>query len=208
MLAIRSAVDQKSGCGDRDQKTPGDVEVSMTSPSIERGTDASYQDKLTAWVAGRDPLQLLSETPYALRRIVTAHPREVLCTRPFPGKWTPTEIIGHLLDSEFVLGYRTRLILCEERPTILGMDQDLWVAGQRHNERDPVELCDMFTSLRNCNLTQWRRVRPIELERVGLHNERGPESLALMIRMEAGHDLSHLDQIRRYLAAIQAGRRA
>jgi hypothetical protein len=37
----------------------------------------------------------------------------------------------------------------------------------------------------------------------GRHNERGAESLAVMLRMQAGHDLSHLNQIDRYLCAIR-----
>jgi hypothetical protein len=35
------------------------------------------------------------------------------------------------------------------------------------------------------------------------HNERGPESLDVMLQMLAGHDLSHLDQISRYIQTIE-----
>jgi hypothetical protein len=44
---------------------------------------------------------------------------------------------------------------------------------------------------------------PADLQRTGQHNERGPESLAVMLRMLAGHDLSHLDQIARYIRAVR-----
>jgi len=96
-----------------------------------------------------------------------------------------------------------RLILCEERPTILGMSQDLWVAGQRHNDREPGELLAVFRQLRQANLSLWRQMTPADLKRTGLHNERGEESLGIMLKMNAGHDLSHLDQIQRYLHAIE-----
>jgi hypothetical protein len=49
----------------------------------------------------------------------------------------------------------------------------------------------------------WKRMSPADLTRAGRHNERGPESLAVMLRMLAGHDLSHLDQIARYIQAVQ-----
>jgi hypothetical protein len=42
------------------------------------------------------------------------HSAEVLRARPFEGKWTPNEIIGHLTDSEWVYGYRLRLILSDD----------------------------------------------------------------------------------------------
>jgi hypothetical protein len=96
-----------------------------------------------------------------------------------------------------------RLILCQDQPTILGMDQELWVAGQRHNDREPKELVEMFAAMRQLNLSLWRRLGPKELARVGQHNERGAESLGRLLRMIPGHDLSHIDQICRYLDAAK-----
>jgi hypothetical protein len=42
-----------------------------------------------------------------------------------------------------------------------------------------------------------------DLQRTGQHNERGPESLGVMLRMVAGHDLSHRDQLTRYIQAVR-----
>ena len=128
-----------------------------------------------------------------------------LRNRPFEGKWTPNEVIGHLTDSEWTYGYRLRLILSEDEPAIIGTDQDRWVAAQRFNDRDPAELVEMFRSLRELNLVAWKNVTPSEMARKGRHNERGEESLAQMFRMLAGHDLAHIDQINRYLEVILQG---
>jgi len=38
------------------------------------------------------------------------------------------------------------------------------------------------------------------LDRVGMHAERGEESVRNMIRLYAGHDLVHLAQVRRILS--------
>jgi hypothetical protein len=164
---------------------------------------AAYRRKLDGFLGNGDPLTVLSQTADTLAGIVAEHPAKTLRARPFPGKWTPNEVIGHLSDSEWVYGFRMRLILCEDKPTILGMDQDLWVAGQEHNDREPRELVEMFRSLRNFNQTLWRRMGSNELARVGRHNERGDESLGQMLRMLAGHDLSHIDQINRYIEAAR-----
>jgi hypothetical protein len=107
------------------------------------------------------------------------------------------------VDSEWVYGYRLRLVLCEDEPAIQGTAQDLWVARQRHNGREPMELVGMFGTMRRFNLTLWRRVPPADWSRTGRHNERGQESLDEMLRMVAGHDLSHLDQITSLVRAIQ-----
>lgn len=161
----------------------------------------TYRKKLEGLLGNRDPITVMSQTADVLAKIVQQHSAQTMRTRPFPGKWTPNEIIGHLTDSEWVYGFRVRLILCEDKPTILGMDQDLWVAGQRHNDREPKDLVDIFRAMRQYNLFDWRQMGSKELARVGQHNERGAESLGQMLRMEAGHDLSHIDQINRYLDA-------
>lgn len=177
----------------------------QTQPGLWVSNPQAYQDKLLNLLGDRDPIEVMGETPGEFARIAAEHTPQQMRTRPFAGKWTPNEIIGHMVDTEWVYGYRIRLILCEDNPTILGMDQDLWVSGLRHNERDPAELVEMFRAMRSYNLQVWKMMGPRELERTGSHNERGRESLGLMIRMEAGHDLSHIDQITRYLAAVKGG---
>jgi hypothetical protein len=72
----------------------------------------------------------------------------------------------------------------------------------RHNEREPLELVEIFRTMRVFNLALWRRTSPEDLNRTGQHNERGPESLGMMLRLLAGHDLSHLDQIAHYIRAV------
>jgi hypothetical protein len=162
-----------------------------------------YRRRLRELLGDRDPMKVLSETADTLAGIVAAHTPEQLRSRPFEGKWTPNEVIGHLTDSEWVYGYRMRLILSEDEPRIVGTAQDRWVAAQRFNERDPADLVDMFRSLRKVNLAAWKQVTPDEMQRFGRHNERGDESLAQMFPMLAGHDLAHIDQINRYIAAVK-----
>lgn len=171
--------------------------------TIEKGNNAAYQQKLMGLLGNRDPIEVLSKTADVLAEFVEKNPREIMRTRPYDGKWTPNEIIGHLSDSEWVYGFRIRLILCEEQPVILGMDQDLWVAGQKHNDRQPKDLAAVFRNLRAANLALWKAMTPADLKRFGRHNERGEESLGLMLKMNAGHDLSHIDQIERFLKAIR-----
>ncbi len=163
----------------------------------------AYREKLFGLVGDQEPLEVLGQTAGKLEEIVRKYPATVLRARPFAGKWTPNEVLGHLTDSEWVYGYRLRLILCEENPTILGMDQNLWVTGQRHNEREPAEHAEMFRRMREYNLALWRQATPEDMKRTGMHNERGPEPLGLMLRMLAGHDLSHLEQCRRYAEAAE-----
>jgi DinB superfamily len=170
--------------------------LSVTDPQ-------AYRENLFKLLGDRDPLEVLAQTAATLADVVRSNPVTALRTRPFADKWTPNEVIGHLVDSEWVYGYRLRLILCESSPAIVGTNQNAWVAGLQHDQREPSEHVETFRTLRELNLALWKRLSPADLTRTGLHNERGPESLGVMLRMMAGHDLSHLNQIARYVEAVR-----
>ena len=174
----------------------------MVIPPAQEDATAAYRRRVRDYLGHQEPLEVLGQTADSLAGLVLEHGRKRMQVRPIEGKWTPCEVLGHLCDCEWVYGYRARLILSEEQPAILGMDQDLWVAGQRYNEREPMELAEEFRQLRSLNLRLWRGLNPKELERTGQHNERGPESLGLLRILMAGHDLLHLDQMKRLLMAI------
>ena len=179
--------------------------MTQKAPDLSKSDPEAYRKKMDDLIGTRDPIEILSQTADVLEQIVDTHTARQMRSRPFEGKWTPNEVVGHLVDAEWVYGFRMRLVLCEESPTILGMDQEFWVTGQRHNEREPAELLEAFRSLRACNIALWKRMTAADLERVGQHDERGAESLGVVLRMCAGHDLSHIDQIQRYLEAVKSG---
>jgi len=178
-----------------------------TRRTVNVTTADAYRENLFALVGDRDPVDVLSQTPSALEDIVLAHSATVLRARPFEDKWTPNEIIGHLADGEWVYGYRLRLVMCEDEATVLGTKQDAWVVRQHHNDREPSEHVEIFRTLRRFNVAVWRQLSSADLTRAGRHNERGAESLAVMLRMHAGHDLSHLNQIDRCIRAVRARER-
>jgi hypothetical protein len=108
--------------------------MSTTHSGIRVSGLERYHEKMFNLVGDRNPLEILAQTASTLGDIVGRHSATLLRWRLFEGKWTPHEVIGHLTDSEWVYGYRLRLILCEDAPAILGTNQDLWVAALRHNE--------------------------------------------------------------------------
>jgi len=172
-----------------------------TTDRPELKDPAAYIAAITAKAEGRDPLEVLAETPERLRERLQLHPAKTLRARPFPGKWTPLEVAGHLAVTEHAFGYRTRTIFCDEKPALIGVDQDRWVERLRLNEREPESIAQEFADLRRHNLAFWKTLGPDDLARVGVHSERGEESLGLMLPLFAGHDLWHLEQFDRYAEA-------
>jgi hypothetical protein len=112
------------------------------------------------------------------------------------------DVLQHLADTELVWGYRLRMVLAHDRPSLTGFDQDRW-ARQLHYERvDPKDALDQFRLLRRMNLELVAGASADDLQRVGVHAERGEQTLEQMIQLWAGHDLLHLRQIDRIRGSI------
>jgi hypothetical protein len=163
----------------------------------------AYQAYLLDALGADDPATVQAGTPAALRQLVREGGPN-LRTRPAAGGWSALETMGHMLDAEVVYTARYRFIVAHDEPPLLGYDQDLWVERLRHNDDDVAALLDHFEAMRLANIAMWRHSTPGERGRVGLHDERGSESLELSFRLIAGHDRVHLMQARDALFA--AGR--
>jgi uncharacterized damage-inducible protein DinB len=163
---------------------------------------AAYVDAILELLGDRDPLVVLRETVDALPRAIAGLSPEQLRQSERPGKWSIVQILQHLADSEIVGSWRFRLILAQDRPPLTGYDQDSWAERLRYEDADPAEAVALFTMLRRANLRLLERVTPADLARVGVHAERGEESIEHLRRLYAGHDLLHLRQITRVARAV------
>lgn len=159
----------------------------------------AYTAAILATLGSRDPLEVLRETPDALRKLVAGRSAAELARPEAPGKWSVCQVLQHLADSELVGGFRIRMALAHDRPTIGGYDQDLWAERLRYQEADAATALEEFATLRRMNLRLLDRATPTERERAFLHVERGPESVSHTMRMYAGHDLVHRRQAARVL---------
>ena len=60
-------------------------------------------------------------------------------------------------------------------------------------------LGDAFRAAREANLALLKSLTPEQWKYYGMHSERGQETIEHTVRMLAGHDLNHLQQIERIL---------
>ena len=150
----------------------------FTNPSSRAAADAgAYVDAVLGLVGDRDPLEILRATPAALEGAVAGLSLDQMRRPERPGKWSIAAVLQHLADSDVVWAWRMRLILAQDRPQITGYDQDLWADRLHYLDADPAEALDTFRVLRRGNLRLLERATPEDLARVGIHVERGEESL-------------------------------
>lgn len=176
--------------------------MSFSNPAPQAAAAApAYVRALLDLLGAREPLDVLPDlVPWIETRLRGLSDR-VLRRAEAPGKWSVIEVLQHLADTEMVYAVRGRLVLSEDRPPLQAYDQDRWAALFNYREAATELALAQLSALRAANLALWRTVGPEGRARVGLHSERGEESLDLMLRMMAAHDLVHRRQIERILAA-------
>jgi DinB superfamily len=159
---------------------------------------AAYVRALVATLGDREPLEVLQHTPTAVRTMCAGLTEAQWRTPMAEGEWTALQVVGHLLDVEVVYGFRWRLILTENRPSYPGYDEKRWSLLPRPA---PNQLLAALEVLRAVNLAVLEEVDGTAAERSGVHGEQGEERFDLTVRKVAGHDLAHLNQLARTVAA-------
>ena len=121
--------------------------------------------------------------------------------RPAPDKWSLREVLGHVVDSERIFGYRALRFARGDATPLPGYEQDDYVAGTDWSGRTLASLAEEFGHLRRANLLLFRTLAPEAALRRGVAND-NPMSVRALAHVLAGHALHHLRILReRYLPA-------
>lgn len=156
-------------------------------------TGASYRDRILGYLGARDPLSSLEESG---RRVRAEAERLGLAglARPYAeGKWTGAQVLAHLADTELGFGFRIRQILSEDAHVIQPFDQDRW--ARWYGPESAALALATLGALRSWNLALLRQLTPADLAREAQHPERGAETLGVVVRLLAAHELNHLKQL-------------
>jgi len=160
---------------------------------------AEYKARILSYVEGKDPLAVQRQTPELLAEIVASVPDAKLRDRPAPGKWSAAELLAHLADAEVGCFWRYRQMIEHDGSPLPPYDQELWSNLGNNASRSPAESLLLFRLLRESNLGMLERLSSEQWERHGMHAERGRMSVRDLAAQIAGHDLNHLEQIRKIL---------
>jgi DinB superfamily len=158
-----------------------------------------YQRELLALLGTSDPLEVMAATPATFEQRTAGLGPDAVERRPAPREWSVAQLLGHLWDAEIAYAFRARAILAQDRPPLIGYDQDAWA----ELARPPFgELLAAYGALRTANLALARGTPEARWGRLGDHEERGPTSFRLLTETVAGHDRAHLLQLDQTIAAV------
>jgi hypothetical protein len=181
------------------------MSIFTNSASRSKEEAGAYTSAILDLLGDQDPASVLRDTPSGVRQLLDGLNAVQLSTPETPGKWSMRQVVRHLADAEIVWGWRLRLVLAQDRPALAGYDQDLWAERLHYADANVHEALEEFTVLRRGHLRLLTAASADDLRRIGVHAERGEESVGHLMRMYAGHDLLHLAQLARIRRAV-AGR--
>ena len=108
-------------------------------------------------------------------------------------EWSALEVIGHVADMADVFAERVRRIVGEDRPRLVGVDQDAVHAERKNDQRDPMEFARRIQAAHGeiVRLLATRANR----ERMGLHGEWGEIDAAHVAAYQARHAHGHVTDV-------------
>src|SRR5688500_10121185 len=89
------------------------------------------------------------------------------------GRWSIQQVVIHCMDSELVSMDRLKRMIAEDNPTLIGYDENKFVAGLFYDEQPADDAVQVVDLVRKTFARVLRKLPPTAFARSGVHNERG-----------------------------------
>ena len=107
------------------------------------------------------------------------------------GKWTPKEVLGHLIDTERIMTFRALCFARGEKQSLPGFDENAYVDAANFSKIAIEDLLDDFESQRKALLTFVNTLSENSLDLQGRANDK-PISTRALLCIIPGHFIHHL----------------
>jgi uncharacterized damage-inducible protein DinB len=138
-----------------------------------------------------DIIQILNGQIVSTQEIFSAVTEKQAEYRYAEGKWTLSEVLGHLTDTERIMNYRILRIARGDKSPLMGFDENEYVQEASFNERTIADLLEDYQNVRRATISLLKGMPQKSLQNKGNANgfEVTVETIAYMI---AGHELHHI----------------
>ncbi len=117
-----------------------------------------------------------------------------------PGKWSLKEVLGHVVDMEWVFTYRILSFARNQAAPLASVDQDDFVAAANFDSRTFSGMVDEFRHVRTANLLLFADFDDSILDRRGIASGKEFTARSALYTL-AGHVEHHIQVVRdKYLA--------
>jgi len=126
-------------------------------------------------------------------------PKDKLEYRYLPEKWSPKEILQHLIDTERIFMYRLLRIARKDTTELAGFDQDIYINPSKASSKSLESLIQEFTVTRMYSINLIRSISDENLLNIGSASNSKVSARACAFIL-LGHSIWHIDIIKeRYL---------
>jgi hypothetical protein len=148
-------------------------------------------------------IALLERTPAALNALLRALPDNWTNRNEGEDTFTVPDVIGHLIYADKVNWIPRACRILEHGESKPFDSFDRWGHVEECRAKSLPQLLDEFAHIRAACLEELRslKLQPAQLEQRGNHPSLGPVTLSELLATWAAHDLTHLHQISRIMAA-------
>jgi MOSC domain-containing protein YiiM len=185
----------EQGNGPTIREVLGDAYAMQTRITLPRPEADEYDPSVDHYVSRLDAVTDAGSQFEAQRdRVVARLSRvggEKAVFRYAPGKWSVTEVIGHLSDAERIFAYRLMRIARGDDTPLPGFDENTYVPGGAFDRRSLPDVLDEWVSVRNATIALVRGMPSEGWSRRGRANDRVVSTRAIVYIM-LGHVEHHL----------------
>lgn len=162
-----------------------------------------YFENYINLVKPNNVLKTLQDQVLSMQAFLSAIPEDKEDFSYADGKWTLKEVVGHIIDTERIMGYRALRFARGDYRELAGFDEKSYIQNSNFNNRTLYDLAHEFAVVRESNIILIRNLPEECLDNKGTAN--GKEiSVRSLIYVIAGHAMHHLNVIKtRYLLVAE-----
>jgi hypothetical protein len=154
-----------------------------------------YFDQYIKLVKSEAVIRIMESQMLELQALLSDLPTDKEDYAYAPGKWTIKEVIGHMIDTERIFGYRALRFARGDKSELPGFDETLYVPQGKFNKRTFYDLAHEFGVVRESNIILFKNLDEEGLSRSGKANGLTISVRALVYAI-AGHSAHHVNVIR------------
>lgn len=155
-----------------------------------KGEYPPYYETYISKLADQNFSELVSSQIEQLKTLFKTKPTGWETTPYAPGKWSPKELLGHLIDTERIMTFRALCITRGDKNSFPGFDQDPYVQQGQFNAVPLDLLLADFVNQRQAIISLINTLPEASFQEIGTANT-NPMSARALFWIIPGHFMHH-----------------
>jgi hypothetical protein len=152
-----------------------------------------FRTPYSADLGSREPVSAMRESVERIRAVASGWTPEQFERSYAPGKWTASQILIHLAQTEIALGNRARMALSIPGYAAQAFEQDAWM--DLEGSGAGATALAAFVAMNAFNRALFESLTPAQRATPFSHPEYGALTVDWLIHQMAGHLVHHLEQL-------------